>query len=188
MINRDTKDSETRKRDRKNLSFECLSPVNKIEESAEKTIKMFEEIKEIDMKSTTKEDVVLKIIVDDFAGCRLILSRMLKKIEIKTLEALNGQDACKIVAKSLENNSKHRIKLILMDYDMPVMDGVQATRIIRNMENKLNKRDRIPIAAVTAFNGENVRQMCIETGMQHFLAKPVNMVTLKSLLQKYCLA
>ncbi len=133
---------------------------------------------------TRREGVV--IIADDYAGNRLVLVQMLGRLKVKSVEAGNGQEACKLVGKHLEDPTEAPIDLILMDLDMPVMDGIQATMKIRGMEEKLRRDTRIPIVAVTAFNSENDRQMCFEAGMQHFVPKPVQYAALKSLLTTYC--
>jgi CheY-like chemotaxis protein len=164
-------------------SSELLSPMLKVEEDEKEAIQREDEELRKKFYQKIKEDFVL--VVDDYAANRLVLAQMLERMEIKTIEAANGQEACKIVTESLEKESAKNISLILMDYDMPIMDGVQATRIIRNLESKQMLDKEIPIAAVTAFNGESEKQMCEEAGMQHFLSKPVKMTTLKGLVQKY---
>ncbi len=69
--------------------------------------------------------------------------------------------------------------LILMDIQMPEMNGIEATIAIRKHE-KLSGRKRTPIIAITAFVMEHDRKNCIEAGMDEFLAKPYKPQELES--------
>jgi DNA-binding response OmpR family regulator len=71
-----------------------------------------------------------------------------------------------------------------MDLHMPVMDGYTATECIRQWE-ALNKRQRIPIIALTADAFEEDRQRCMAVGMDDFLTKPIAIETLKIALTKW---
>jgi len=75
---------------------------------------------------------------------------------------------------------KSQYDLVLMDIDMPFMDGYQATWHIRN-EMKLS----IPVIAVTANNEQNVRQKAFESGMNDFMVKPFEPEDLRSLIHHY---
>jgi CheY-like chemotaxis protein len=59
-----------------------------------------------------------------------------------------------------------------MDIQMPVMDGIEATREIRAIEEKNNVKDNIKIIAITAYVMEKDRKMCLAAGMDEYLAKP----------------
>jgi two-component system, sensor histidine kinase len=74
--------------------------------------------------------------------------------------------------------------LVLMDLQMPVMDGLTATREIRQWEAE-NEKIRIPIVALTADAFEIDQQHCIEAGMDDFMAKPIDLEILKSMLDKW---
>ncbi|MFT3930712.1 MAG: ATP-binding protein [Spongiibacteraceae bacterium] len=74
--------------------------------------------------------------------------------------------------------------LILMDCDMPGIDGFTATQIIRQWENEQQK-PRTPIVALTAHVLESARQRCYESGMDDFLTKPLNIVTLNSTIHRW---
>ncbi len=71
--------------------------------------------------------------------------------------------------------------VLLMDVQMPVMDGVEATRLIRAGETGEKNRD-IPIVAVTAFALERDNQRCLDAGMNGFLTKPLKMEQIKKVL------
>jgi two-component system, sensor histidine kinase len=73
--------------------------------------------------------------------------------------------------------------LVLMDVQMPVMDGLQAARTIRGLEQE--KGSRTPIIAMTAFAGSEDRQICIDAGMDDYLTKPVSPERLLEMLGKY---
>lgn len=72
--------------------------------------------------------------------------------------------------KAVEQYKKDNYDLILMDVQMPVMNGYEATKIIREMENE--KGIRTPIIALTAFAMESDRDLCIKAGMDDYIAKP----------------
>jgi signal transduction histidine kinase/ActR/RegA family two-component response regulator len=129
-----------------------------------------EEPKEIS-SIINKEHVPTILVVDDNPTNLLIAQAMLEKLGAKTLGATNGKEA-------LYENSKEKIDLILMDCEMPVMDGYVATRELR----KLNVH--IPILAMTAHTTYEDKQNCINAGMDGFLAKPISIESLaKELVQ-----
>ena len=76
---------------------------------------------------------------------------------------------------------RERYDLILMDYLMPILDGVEATKEIR----KLFSRRELPIVAVTANASVQDRQKCMEAGMDDYITKPLRPGQLKRLLEKY---
>ena len=71
----------------------------------------------------------------------------------------------------LELFKKNRYDVILMDIQMPVMDGIQATRMIRNFEKAKNKK-RSNIIAVTAHSKDGEQQRLFDVGMDHYISKP----------------
>jgi signal transduction histidine kinase/ActR/RegA family two-component response regulator len=73
--------------------------------------------------------------------------------------------------------------LVLMDCQMPVMDGYEATRLIRNDEK--NSGRHIPIVAITASAMMGIREKCLAAGMDDYLAKPVSMEALQQTLQQW---
>ncbi|MCL3780188.1 response regulator [Prolixibacteraceae bacterium JC049] len=70
--------------------------------------------------------------------------------------------------------------VVLMDIMMPVMDGLEATQNIRKVEKEKNL-PRTPIIAITANTLDNDREKCIEIGMDDFMSKPFDMVTLNQI-------
>ncbi len=77
-----------------------------------------------------------------------------------------------------------RYDLVLMDCQMPVMDGYKATRHIRNPESKIPNHD-IPVIALTANAIAEDRQLCLDAGMNDYIAKPFEPQTLRDILSKW---
>jgi CheY-like chemotaxis protein len=78
--------------------------------------------------------------------------------------AVNGEEALTLWRKG-------NFDLILMDVQMPVLDGLMATRLIREEESGGNKH--VPIIALTAYGSEQSERPCLEAGMDGFVTKPV---------------
>ena len=95
------------------------------------------------------------------------LKTLLKKTKARILRAKNGQEAVDIIAEH-----KGGVDLILMDINMPVMDGYEAMRIIKS------KHPDLPIIAQTAYTLNNDRHKCLKAGFNDYIAKPVNRVAL----------
>lgn len=106
------------------------------------------------------------LVVDDNAVNRMIAGDMLEDIEVKMVEAAGGKEAVDIMSGANPGD----IDMILMDIQMPEMDGYEASRLIRNLDNEAVKG--IPIVAMSAetYNGERF----IEAEMNYYLSKPAN--------------
>jgi len=107
------------------------------------------------------------LLVEDNEINREVFIQLLDSVMLKTEIATNGREA-------VEKMSTNTYDLILMDVQMPVMDGLEATQIIRTMDNGAS----IPILATTANIFEEERQACIQAGMNDFVAKPIDPPTL----------
>lgn len=104
------------------------------------------------------------LIVDDNPINQKFLYYSLKKYYvIETAD--NGLEA-------VEKLEKNNFDVVLMDLSMPVMDGAEATLLIRRSENKINKH--IPIIFVTTNDYEHERVRCMENGGSDYLIKPVD--------------
>ncbi len=115
------------------------------------------------------------LLVEDERINRLTTGRTLARLGYKTFEAENGQDA-------LELLSHRKADIILMDIQMPVMDGIECTQHIRNGEVPgLDKG--IPIVALTAYAGGKDRQRFLRLGMDDYLAKPHTIAQLAEVLE-----
>lgn len=115
------------------------------------------------------------LIVEDNRVNQIVLQKMLQKLQLDCLVAENG-------AEALERLKDHTVSLILMDCQMPVMDGFEATRRIRAMDSPLS---RLPIIAVSANALDNDRQRCQEVGMSEFIGKPIDPAQLQRVLGRF---
>jgi len=109
------------------------------------------------------------LIVDDDKSNRLILSSYLKKNDYTVVEAESGLEA-------IELFQTDEPELVLIDVNMPLMDGLEATRQIKSMiTDKF-----IPIIFLTAITDEKALSQCVEAGADDFLTKPYNKTLLKA--------
>lgn len=104
-----------------------------------------------------------------------VAQRMLQHMGYPVDVAANGLEAL----QALEHQS---YDVVLMDIQMPLMDGLEATRTIRRW---LSAEDQPRIIAVTAFALDYSREMCIDAGMDDYIAKPVQKEDLAEVLEKY---
>lgn len=100
--------------------------------------------------------------------------RMLQDLGCQVTIANNGEEAISIW-------NQHRPEIILMDVQMPLMGGLEATALIRQKEN-----GNIPIVAVTASASETDRQTCLAAGMDGYLSKPLHRDALVAELNRLC--
>jgi predicted ATPase/signal transduction histidine kinase/ActR/RegA family two-component response regulator len=127
-----------------------------------------------DRRRGVAEEVALRtaLIVDDSQTNRLVLELMLQQFGVATESVVSGRDA-------VERARASRFDVILMDVQMPEMDGITACRLIRESEPD---GVRVPIVGVTADAMPGDRERCLKGGMDDYLAKPVQLDALKSLL------
>jgi signal transduction histidine kinase/CheY-like chemotaxis protein/HPt (histidine-containing phosphotransfer) domain-containing protein len=105
------------------------------------------------------------LVVDDEAVNRLLAGRLLEGLGCQVEQAVDGQQA-------LDRFQVGRYDLILMDLQMPVMDGYQASRQIRRLEQEQGIEERIPILAVTASAWGEVEERCRQAGIDAYISKP----------------
>jgi len=112
------------------------------------------------------------LIADDEEDNLIYLKKVLQKTNANLFYVENGLEAVEFV--------KHNhVDLILMDIKMPVMNGLEATRIIK----EINKN--IPIIALTAFALENNEKITIDTGCDAYLAKPLEKTDILFLIKEF---
>jgi signal transduction histidine kinase/DNA-binding response OmpR family regulator len=122
------------------------------------------------------------LVADDNAVNMKVALAMLAKLGYDAVSATNGQEAVQWVAQSLQSESaEHPFMAILMDANMPVMDGYAAARHILAAHG----RSAPPIIALTASVMEEDRQRCLDAGMQGFLPKPLRIDELSQCLGQY---
>ena len=108
------------------------------------------------------------LVAEDNPINAMILKAILEKIGLETSIAQNGK-------KALEIMEEQPVDIVLMDCQMPEMDGLEATRKIREMEGD---KALVPIIAVTANATTTDRNRCIQAGMNDYLSKPLNRLEL----------
>ena len=118
------------------------------------------------------------LLVEDNLINQRLTKLILEKAGYEVLTANNGQEAVDYFKKDLE------IKLIIMDIQMPVLDGLAATQVIRfhEVEQKLKKT---PIIALTAHAMKGDKEKCIEAGCDNYLSKPIMIDVLVDTIKKY---
>jgi PAS domain S-box-containing protein len=126
-------------------------------------------------KDVRKIDILL---VEDVSLNMILMKGILKKNLPNAVvhEAVNGRQAVEIALLVI-------MDLILMDVQMPEMDGLQATRLIRKEKNSKNRRT--PIIAITAGAFKEERAKAMDCGMDDFLTKPVEQDKLMKMLRSY---
>jgi signal transduction histidine kinase/HPt (histidine-containing phosphotransfer) domain-containing protein len=121
-------------------------------------------------------------------GTRILVAEDSEVIQFFTSNVLARQHyELDVVANgklALEALSKRQYQLILMDCDMPEMDGLEATRRIRDMEHRAGDGRHIPIIALTAEGISGDRSKCMQAGMDDFLTKPIEPGVLLSKIRR----
>lgn len=112
------------------------------------------------------------LIVDDVYINRHLLEVMLKKINASPVSVDSGEAA-------IERIQTEHFDAVLMDCQMPLMTGLEATRLIRRLNGQFS---HVPIIAVSANDSDADRSACLSAGMDDFIAKPVRMQHLKLIL------
>jgi CheY-like chemotaxis protein len=113
------------------------------------------------------------LVVEDNSVNRVVACRLLEACGVRPDLATNGREAVAMVREK-------EFDLILMDMQMPEMDGLEATRVIRQMA--LPRRPQIIALTANAF--ESDRRLCLEADMDGFLAKPLRLIELRALLER----
>jgi two-component system, sensor histidine kinase and response regulator len=127
------------------------------------------------------------LLVEDNDINALLARRMLEKVGCKVRHCVNGREAVEAIRRVLAGLDR-AYDIVLMDAHMPVLDGLEATRLIKDL---YAARDDAapgapPIVAVTANAFDEDRRRCLEAGMDDYLAKPFDREALHRLLEKWC--
>jgi len=123
------------------------------------------------------------LIVDDNPLNIMVAEHLVSSHKFKVKTALSGHIALDVVLKN--NHVSEPIKLIIMDCQMPVMDGYETTRSLKD-QMKLQNIPEIPIIALTANDSEADKEACKQAGMSEHLTKPLKDKELVRILKKYC--
>ena len=119
-----------------------------------------------------KDDGRTILVVDDFDDTRLLLRTWLRKKGYRVVEAENGNEA---IAKARDLKPD----LIIMDVEMPELDGLSATREIRTLKNS----KELPIVAVSAYGADLFREQALAAGCNDYMSTPFEPDELEKLIQ-----
>ncbi|KAI9032003.1 ATPase [Hyaloraphidium curvatum] len=118
------------------------------------------------------------LVVEDNPVNQQVALGLLKKMGIRARAVSNGREAVDAVAEA-------EFDLVLMDVQMPVMDGIEATRVIRQLPSPSARR--VPIIAMTAHALQSDRLACLEAGMSAYLTKPITFPRLREAVENWVL-
>ena len=119
------------------------------------------------------------LLADDVVVNRELVKAVLAHYKLKITEVENGREA-------VEAFNKDRFDIILMDIQMPEMDGYQAASVIRAAEVATGA-ERTPIVAMTAYAAKEDQDRCLSAGMDDYLSKPVKPAAIIAAIRRYCI-
>lgn len=117
------------------------------------------------------------LLAEDTEMNRMLVRILLTRMGFEVDEVENGQQAVEALARK-------RYDLVLMDCMMPVMDGYEATRILRAREAEAGQ-ERVPVIALTASAIAGDRERCRQAGMDDYLSKPFQVDDFTAIVQRY---
>ena len=136
------------------------------------------DIEDNDLKIISKDSFDAKILVaEDNMANQVLISYILEELKIDFEIKSNGEEA-------LEAYQKEKFDLVLMDINMPVLDGISALNQIREYE-KENNLNKTPIVALTANAIKGDKEKFLSLGMDDYLSKPINKNELNDLFKKF---
>lgn len=131
-----------------------------------------------DAKAVTIPTTLQILIVEDTPANQKVVQTILKKRGHMTTIANNGREA-------LDKLDEAEFDLVLMDVQMPTVDGYQATVAIREREQANNRESRIPVIAMTAHAMKGDADRCLEAGMDDYIPKPIDSKRLVELVEHW---
>lgn len=114
------------------------------------------------------------LIVDDDAKTRKLLRAMLQNSGYEIIEAENGEQGIKLAKENIPD-------LILMDIEMPVMDGMSAFKVIRADESTKN----IPVIALTSYAMKGDKEKFLAEGFDNYISKPIDVKEFLKIVKKH---
>ncbi len=144
-----------------------------IEAEAEAAIHAVEQ--DVSVRPVSAIDV---LVAEDNEVNQIVFTQILQVTGLRFLVVQNGQEA-------VDAWLKLRPSLIMMDVSMPVMNGHQATRTIRQLEAEAGLECHVPIVGVTAHALDVDRDMCLEAGMDDYMSKPISPELLEAKVRRW---
>lgn len=130
-------------------------------------------------QSVSLEGVKILVAEDNYVNV-LVIEGMLEDSNAEITTTENGKEVVEAIRERMAGDDDIPFDVVLMDIQMPVIDGENATRIIRAMDGPVSK---IPIIALTAHAMVGDRERYLQCGMDAYLSKPVNKATLLEMIQ-----
>ncbi|HEV7842751.1 MAG TPA: response regulator [Pyrinomonadaceae bacterium] len=121
--------------------------------------------------SNNRQRIIM--VVEDFEDNRFMMRRLLEMSGYRVVEAVNGEQAVEVARRE-------RPHLILMDLSLPILDGLAATRRIRQHE----ELRRVPIIAVSAHDTSDFHADALAAGCNDYVTKPIDFEQLENLLSR----
>jgi two-component system, cell cycle response regulator DivK len=121
----------------------------------------------------TKEELATVLLVEDTEDNRQMLKRLLEMSGYRVVEAINGVEAVEVA-------DQVRPQIILMDLSLPFIDGLAATRRIRNLPNL----SEVPIVAVSAHDTADFHSEALDAGCNAYITKPIDYPELEDLVNR----
>ena len=112
------------------------------------------------------------LVAEDSADTRAVLMRALTLWGYHVVEAADGREAVEVAVKECPD-------LVVMDLNMPVMDGLAATERIRELRDRCGN---IPVVAVTAYDTYGMREAALEVGCNAYILKPLDLDEFESVI------
>ena len=165
--------------EREGSTFSFSLAFDKVQDEADHAVFSCKESQAARGLNNVSENTVEKklvLLVEDNTINQKVAQAMLEKMGYSIDIAFNG-------AEAVEALQRKNYGLVLMDLQMPVMDGYEATKAIRNSGKVLNSK--IPIIAMTANATKEDRQQCLEAGMDDYVPKPVERKVMMNMLQRW---
>lgn len=125
------------------------------------------------------------LVAEDNPVNQTLVASMLEQFGCSYTLVDNGAEAYAALAEAPLDSTQQPIDLVLMDCQMPVKDGIQATREIREWESLFAEGESVPVIALTANAMEGDRERCMQSGMNDYLAKPFTQVALRNILLRW---
>ncbi len=129
------------------------------------------------LSENRKQRIRILLAEDNEVNQKIALHFLEKKLGYSTDTACNGKEAIDLLTSS-------DYDMVLMDCQMPIMDGYETTQAIRD-ENSNVRNSKIPIIAMTANAMKGDREKCLEAGMDDYITKPIKIKELQSVIGRW---